>query len=289
MKTHTVGKTSITRVVEQCGLGFAPDFLFPDWDPAELEKHKELMIPQSFDVIQQRFIASIHTWVLRTPSHTILIDSCAGNGKNRPGLPRFHQLSLPFLDSLAEAAVSPESVDYVCCTHLHADHCGWNTKLIGGRWVPTFPNAKYIFSKGEYDHWSGPAGLEGYNAGVYGDSVLPVIESGQAEIVDGEAIIGNGLTFHPTPGHSPGHVAIELIDADERAIFSGDIMHQPLQVYRPDWNSRFCEHPEHARASRRWLLEKAAEERSTVFTAHFVNSSAGSVTRNGDQFDWHFV
>jgi glyoxylase-like metal-dependent hydrolase (beta-lactamase superfamily II) len=287
--THMIGNIAIRQVVEMRGPGFAPDFLFPDWDQSVLERHKALMIPNCFDEAQGRFIASIHTWVLKTEHHTILIDSCAGNDKNRPMLPRFHQLNLPFLDRLAEAGVPPESVDYVCCTHLHADHCGWNTRLLNGRWVPTFPNAKYVFSKAEYDHWSGPAGKEGFNAGVFEDSVLPVIQGGQAEIVDGEAAIGNGLTFRPTPGHSPGHVAIQLTDGGQKAIFSGDIMHQPLQVYRPDWNSTFCEHKELARTSRRWLLEQAAEDRATVFSAHFANTSAGYVTRSGDQFDWRFV
>ncbi|WP_439359135.1 MBL fold metallo-hydrolase [Bradyrhizobium sp. DASA03007] len=286
---HAIGNVAIRQVIEIRGPGFTPDFLFPDWDQSVLEKHRALMIPDCFDEAEGRFIASIHTWVLKTQHHTILIDSCAGNDKNRPMLPRFHQLNLPFLDRLAEAGVSPEQVDYVCCTHLHADHCGWNTRLLNGRWVPTFPNAKYVFSKAEYDHWSGPAGKEGFSAGVFEDSVLPVIQSGQAEIVDGEAAIGDGLTFHPTPGHSPGHVAIQLCDQGQKALFSGDIMHQPLQIFRPDWNSAFCEHEEHARASRRWLLEQAAEDRSTVFTAHFANTSAGLVTRSGDRFDWRFV
>jgi len=172
---------------------------------------------------------------------------------------------------------------------LHVDHCGWNTQLRDGRWVPTFPNAKYVFSKAEHDHWSGPAGRSGFNAGVYEDSVLPVVASGQADIIDGNGEIGNGLVLHSTPGHSPGHVAIEFAGRRRRGLFSGDIMHQPLQVFRPDWNSSFCDDPEKARASRRWLLEYAADERATVFTAHFAGSSAGRVTRRGDLFDWCFA
>jgi glyoxylase-like metal-dependent hydrolase (beta-lactamase superfamily II) len=247
------------------------------------------MVPACFDERDGRLISSIHTWVLRTRHHTILVDSCAGNHKNRPSVPRFHQLNLPFLEGLAAAGVSPESVDYVMCTHLHADHCGWNTRLLDGRWVPTFPNARYLFSKAEYEHWRGPAGKQGVNAGVYEDSVLPVVESGQAEIVDGEGSVGDGLMFHPTPGHTVGHVAIKLQSREHRAVFSGDIMHQPLQVFRPDWNSAFCEDPTRARASRRWLLEHAADTGSTVFTAHFANSSAGRITRHGNRFDWRFV
>ena len=289
MHVYRFGETSVTRVTEQRGPGFAPDYLYPDWDPQVLQQHRALMEPDCFDPLSQRFIASIHTWVVKTAHHTILIDSCAGNHKERPCLPRFHQLELPFLERLAEAGVTPESVDYVMCTHLHADHCGWNTRRLDGRWVPTFPNAKYVFSRAEYDYWLGQIGQEGFNANVFEDSVLPVIEKGQALIVEGEGLISECLFIHPTPGHSVGHLAIELLHRTQGGLFSGDIMHQPLQVFRPDWNSCFCSHPEQARASRRWLLEQAAERGLTVFTSHFANSSAGLVTRAGDHFDWRFI
>lgn len=287
--TFRLGDVTVTRVTEQCGPGFAPDFLYPDWDPAVLEAHRALMIPDCYDEARAKFIASIHTWVVRTRHHTILIDTCCGNDKERPQVARFHRLRTPFLDRLAAAGVAPEQVDYVLCTHLHADHCGWNTRLVDGRWMPTFPNARYVFSKAEHDHWSGPAGREGFNAGVFADSVLPVIASGRTELIDGSGALGDALTFHPTPGHSPGHVAVRLADGDGEGLFGGDIMHQPLQVVRPDWNSRFCADPDPARASRRWLLEEAAERAALVFTAHFANTSAGRVSRRGDAFAWRFA
>ncbi|SFO32277.1 Metallo-beta-lactamase superfamily protein [Bradyrhizobium sp. Ghvi] len=155
--------------------------------------------------------------------------------------------------------------------------------------MPTFPNARYIFSKAEQDHWTGPAGQSGFNAGVYADSVLPVIEHRQAEIIDGDGLLANGLAVHATPGHSPGHVVFELADGGEKGLFGGDIMPQPLQVFRPDWNSAFCDDPAKARASRRWLLERAADDAAKVFTAHFAASSAGFVTRNHEGFDWLFA
>ncbi|KAA2236583.1 MBL fold metallo-hydrolase [Salinarimonas soli] len=287
--TLMLGDVSVTRVTEQRGPGYTPHDLYPDWDAAVLAENRGMMIPGCYDEAAGRFIASIHTWVIRTRHHTILVDSCCGNNKHRPHIPRFHQLDTPFLNRLAAAGVTPESVDFVLCTHLHADHCGWNTRLVDGRWVPTFPNARYVFSKAEHDHWSGPAGREGFNAGVFEDSVLPVIASGQSHLIDGEGSVGDGLTFHPTPGHSPGHVAIRLRGADRQGLFAGDIMHQPLQIVRPDWNSSFCLDPEAARASRRWLLEEAAERAATVFTAHFAQSSAGVVSRRGERFDWRFA
>ncbi|MBO9195933.1 MBL fold metallo-hydrolase [Rhizobium sp. 16-449-1b] len=289
MCIHCIGDITVRKVVEQKGAGFTPEALFPEWEPSLLETYRDLMIPDCFDPAQGRFIASIHTWVVHIDNKIVLIDSCGGNHKERPSAPRFHRQNLPFLQRLAEAGVQPEDVDYVICTHLHADHCGWNTKLVDGRWVPTFPNAVYVFSKKEYDHWAGPAGNTGFNAGVFADSVLPVVESGQALMVGDDAEILPGLSLHSTPGHSVGHMAVHISSKGELGIFSGDIMHQPLQIFRPAWNTVFCEHPEDARAVRQRLLEEAADRAAVIFTAHFANTSAGRVVRHGDGFDWFFV
>ncbi len=283
--TFVIGDVTVTRVAEQHGPGFAPEFLFPDWTAEALERHRHWMMPDYFSEAEGKFIASIHTWVIRTRHHTILIDSCAGNDKQRQ-IPRFHQLNLPFLQRLRAAGVAPEEVDYVLCTHLHADHCGWNTRLENGRWVPTFPNAKYVFSKDEQQHWSGPAGAVGFNAGVYQDSVLPVIEAGQVELIDGRGEIGAGLLVEPTPGHSIGHVAFRLLSRGQEGVFSGDIMHQPIQIHQPTWNSAFCEDAELARQSRRWVLEHCAEQRALLLPAHFAGRFAGRIDRNGDGFTW---
>ncbi len=151
-ETHQIGGVSVTRVIEPFGATFAPDFLLPDWDASVLDEHRDWMIPEYYNEAEAQFIISIHTWVVRTKRQTILIDSCAGNHKHRPLFPRFDQLNLPFLDRLKDAGVSPEAVDYVLCTHLHLDHVGWNTRLQDGRWVPTFPHARYVFSRAEYEH-----------------------------------------------------------------------------------------------------------------------------------------
>ena len=284
-----LGDTRIQRVEEQFGVGFLPDFLFPDWDPAVLEEHRAWMIPACFDEGQGRFIASVHSWLIDTGKLRILIDTCGGNDKERPMLERFHRKNHPYLANLQAAGVEPEQIDYVLCTHLHADHCGWNTRLVDGRWVPTFPNARYVFSAAERDFWSGTAGQGGFNANVYEDSVLPILEAGLAEVIDGEHAVGDHLHFHPTPGHSAGHMAIRLLAGGQEAVFSGDIMHQPIQIYRPEWNSRFCEHAADARAARRWLLEHCADRNALLLPAHFAGSFAGHVSRRGDQFDWQFV
>ncbi len=153
MTTRRIGETSVTRVYESAGPGFPAQHLLPDWDPKVLEEHGTWLSPNYYEAATGKFISSIHSWVIRTKHHTILVDTCCGNGKDRPGFERFHMLNTPYLDRPAAAGVKPEEVDYVLCTHLHVDHVGWNTKLLDGRWVPTFPNAKYVFSKVERNHW----------------------------------------------------------------------------------------------------------------------------------------
>ncbi|WP_211175944.1 MBL fold metallo-hydrolase [Brasilonema sp. UFV-L1] len=291
-KTYKVGDVTITRVTEQV-INLAPEVLLPDWNPAVVQEHQDWLVPGCMDETHEHFILSIHTWVVKTQRHTILIDTASGNDKERPLNPIFHHLQLPYLERLEAAGVTPEAVDYVLLTHLHVDHVGWNTRLVDGRWVPTFPNAKYVFPKVEQDYYSSPASHNDVNIpslGVYEDSVLPVIEAGLTETISsggGEFI--DGLSFLPTPGHSIGHMSISLTSRGEEALFSGDVMHHPIQVYRPEWNSVFCEFADQARASRLWALEYAAQRGATFFSTHFPKSSAGLVTRKGDQFDWRFI
>lgn len=291
-KTYQVGDFTVTRVFEKTSTVGTPQFLFPDWDPTIVQEHEHWLVPGSMDEAHEHLIRSIHTWVVRTKHHTILVDTATGNDKERPFIPSFHHLHLPYLDRLKAIGVAPEAVDYVLFTHLHADHVGWNTQLVDNRWIPTFPNAKYIFPKAEQQFFSSSESHNEHhktNTGVYEDSVLPIIEAGQAEMIDisgGELL--DGIAFHPTPGHTIGHMAISLTSLGQSALFGGDVMHHPLQVYHPKWNTVFCEFAEQARASRLWTLEYAAERRAIYFSGHFAESSAGFVTRKGDRFQWRF-
>ena len=125
---------------------------------------------------------------------------------------------------------------------------------------------------------------------VYDDSVRPVIEAGLAKriAVNGEEVL-EGISFIPTPGHSIDHASIRLTSRGEQALFAGDVMHHPLQVYEPTLNSCFCEFPEAALRSRDFVLEDAAERGATVFTTHFAQSSVGRISRTGDRFSWQFI
>src|SRR5262249_14996882 len=229
----------------------------------------------------------------RTGRHTVLLDSCGGNHKERPGFPRFHQLQTPFLQRLRAAGVAPDQIDIVLCTHLHADHVGWNTILVDGRWVPTFSNARYLFSRPEDeigDPRRNPAADANLLRGTaYRDSVLPVIEAGRAVLVDGEHAIDDDLTIVPAPGHTPGHVAIWLANSAGCALFCGDALHHALQVHAPHWNSTFCELPEVARRTRRSLLERSEERRAAVFPGHFGAPHVVRIRAAGREFAPQFV
>lgn len=288
MMIHKIGDVSVIRVEET--ILREPHELFPDFRFECLEPHLNWMAPHCYDPEEKEFLASVHSWVIRTRHHTILVDACTGNHKERPAWPRFHQLDHPYLERLKAAGVAPGDVDFVMCTHLHVDHVGWNTRLVDGRWVPTFPNAKYIFSQREHDYWNPDLNKATQAFGpVFRDSILPVIEAGQALIVDNGFELDDQIQIFPTPGHSPGHLAIRLTSAGQKGIFSGDVMHQPLQVYYPEWNSRYCINPELARRTRRNLLEHCVDTGITLFPAHFCFPHAGRIQSYGKGFAFKFV
>jgi glyoxylase-like metal-dependent hydrolase (beta-lactamase superfamily II) len=286
---YTVGDVTITRVLEKLIDVLTPEYLFPEWDPGAVREHQEWMPPACWDDSRQHVVLSSHTWVIKSRTHTILIDTGIGNDKKRR-LTAFDHLNEPYLERLAAVGVAPEAVDYVLLTHLHTDHVGWNTRFLNGRWVPTFPNAKYVFPKVEDEYFSGPEGGDRPNFALYEDSVLPIVDAGQAEMIgaDGGEFI-DGLVFNPTPGHSVGHMSISLRSHGEESLFGGDVMHLPVQVYRPNWSSVFSADPERGRLSRLWALERVTQRNAIFFSSHFPGSSAGLVGRDDGQFSWHWL
>jgi glyoxylase-like metal-dependent hydrolase (beta-lactamase superfamily II) len=202
-----IGNLEVLRIEESHGPGFSPQMMFPDLPQDALERHRSWMVPRYYNPQLNAFVSSIHTWLVRTPHHTVLIDTCVGNHKDRPEFPRFNQLDVPWLDRLAAAGVAPEHVDFVMCTHLHVDHVGWNTRLDNGRWVPTFPSAKYLFGRREFEHWT-DEGAPAIGGRVIQDSVLPIVEAGLSHLVDDGYCLDDTLTVEPTHGHTAGHVMI---------------------------------------------------------------------------------
>ncbi len=287
MNERQVGAVRVTRIEEMLGLGFFARDFFPDFDEAVFAEQLPWLAPKFYDPDSGKMRSSNHCWVLRTGRHTILIDTCNGNHKNRPGIPRFHMLNTPWLKRLERAGLTPEEVDFVLCTHLHSDHIGWNTQLQDGRWVPTFPNAHYVMARREHDFWiehaKAPGTAEVWKE-AYKDSVLPVVEAGKAVFVDDGHQIDDCLTLNPAPGHTPGHIRIEMRSEGKLAVFSGDILHSPVQMPLWRWNSSFCEDPVRARQSRHDLLAFCAEERALLLPTHFAEPHAATVKVKGDGF-----
>jgi glyoxylase-like metal-dependent hydrolase (beta-lactamase superfamily II) len=285
--TAQIGAATITRIEESYEPNFEARTFFPDWRDEIVAEHLHWMAPDHFEPATGWIKLSVHSWLIEIGGRTILIDTCIGNHKPRPARPKWHQLNTPYLDRLKAAGVRPEQVDMVMCTHLHVDHVGWNTRLDNGRWVPTFPNARYVFSKADYDHFraidsdpqTGPA-----SHGSFRDSVLPVVEAGLAQMVEGTQAIEEFLAVEPAPGHTPGHVVIKLASQSRQAFFCGDAIHHALQVYHPTWNSFACLDQEAARRTRRKLLEDCAGSGALLMPQHFGAPHLCHVEADGDGF-----
>jgi glyoxylase-like metal-dependent hydrolase (beta-lactamase superfamily II) len=285
MTVRKIGNATIEKVEEICGAGFKPARMFPKFDQEAFDAQKGWMVPNHVEPGSDRLVGSVHTWVVKTGKHTILIDTCLGNHKDRHN-PGWNKLNTPFLERLQACGCHPDSVDFVMCTHLHVDHVGWNTRLENGRWVPTFMNAKYLFAKREYAHWETEHKTKGLetNGGSFDDSVLPVVDAGKAVMIDSDHQPDPLLTIKDYPGHTPGSIAINLKDGGRQACFSGDIMHHPIQVYHPDWSSQFCSDQDLSAKSRRKLLEDCSESGALLCPAHFPGANAGFITPQGNAF-----
>lgn len=283
-----IGNYKVTRIGE-INPQIPLNILLPRIQEELLEKQFSWMVPRHYDPKTGLAPLSIHSWLLKTPHHKILIDTCAGNHKQRTREEQadFANLDTPYLEILEAAGASPADIDFVLCTHLHVDHVGWNTKLKNGAWVPTFPNAKYLFSKTDYDYWNieNRLGADPHpNDGPFEDSVLPIVQAGQAELVDKEYHIEDQVVIQPNPGHSPGHITLLVGKGDNEGLFSGDIMHHPIQVYHPNWSSCFCEIPEMARQTRHKLLESCADKPTIILPAHFAAPHAVRIVSNKTGF-----
>jgi glyoxylase-like metal-dependent hydrolase (beta-lactamase superfamily II) len=225
----------------------------------------------------------IQSYVLRTKHHTILVDTCVGNHKNRPTRPMWHMKSDDnWMTSLAAAGLRVEDIDYVMCTHLHVDHVGWNTRLENGRWVPTFPNAKYLFADREFAHW------EAQNAKAevfpFTDSVLPVVAAGQAQLVSSALEFNDHIRLMPTPGHTPDHYAVVIGKGRDEAVITGDLIHSPLQARHTELSMHVDTDPEQAGRTRRTFLERYCDTDTVCCTAHFPSPSRARVKRWGEGF-----
>ena len=272
----SVGNVTITSVIE-LESPIPGEAVIPSAN-AEAVKTHPWLVPH-FATEDGLLHLRIQLLVVESQGRRIAIDTCLGNDKPRTN-DFFNNLQMPFLADLEAAGFPRESFDAVVCTHLHVDHVGWNTMLVDGEWVPTFPNARYLIGRVESEHWDAYGVHE--DGDVYGDSVRPVIEAGLVDLVEFGHHVTDEVVMEPTPGHSPGHQSVHIISGGAEALITGDVMHHPVQSCEPDWESSFDSDVGHARATRRALLARYAGTDVLVIGTHFAGPGAGHIVADGD-------
>jgi glyoxylase-like metal-dependent hydrolase (beta-lactamase superfamily II) len=282
-----IGDITIHRIVEDVA-PFVP-FLtfFPDLAPETLAEHAHWLAPRAYDPASGKIVLTFQSYLIETKHHVVLVDTCVGNDKVRPMRPMWHQMkSQRYMANLKAAGFAPEDVDYVCCTHLHGDHVGWNTRLENGRWVPTFPAARYLFSEKETAYWTEQARLDPEKCPWIIDGVLPIMEAKRADLVTNKHAVSEIVRFRPTPGHTIDHVAIEVGKARADALFVGDAVHSPLQMLMPALGMMSDFDRALGSKTRQALFDELADGPTLCCTAHFPEPSVGRVKRKGAAFEF---
>ncbi|WP_417518229.1 MBL fold metallo-hydrolase [Minwuia sp.] len=290
-----IGEVRVTRVME-LQAERTPDFGYADLTTDDILR--ESWLKPHFATEEGKLISCVQAFVVEAGGRRIIVDTCVGNDKKR-GNPNWNMLHGPFLEHLAGAGFPPDSIDVVLCTHLHVDHVGWNTILIDGKWVPTFPNATYLFGRAEWDHWSreiieevrGDITRETAEAvinvaDVNNDSIRPVIDAGLHQLVEPDHVVTPEVRLEPTPGHTPGHVSVVIESGGQKAVITGDLMHHPIQCAMPHVASKFDHDAQAARDTRRDFMQRHQGEDTLVLGTHFAAPTAGHFTPHGDV--WRF-
>jgi glyoxylase-like metal-dependent hydrolase (beta-lactamase superfamily II) len=286
-----IGSVEVARVLDGYLLGETAQGFFPDFDREALKPHERWLCPTHYDDESGRVPMPVYSWLIRLGDKNVLIDTCLGNDKVRPDKSEMHLLNTRYLERMADFGLRPEQIDFVLYTHLHVDHVGWNTRLENGRWVPTFPNARYVLSRTEYEAAKTEAAHPDclpWIKNVFADSIQPIVETGKATLVDGSQGLLDELTLHPSPGHSPGHMCIGLRSQGRLAVFVGDLLHTPIQVPLWSWSTRYCWNLQLAAQSRRELFEFCAAENALVLPAHFEAPHVGRIRKANDTFSIDF-
>ena len=275
-----VGEVTVTKIVELEVTG-GSRFILPQATYEEVLPISWLQ--PDFADERGRLKMSIHALVVETPTRRILVDTCLGNDKENRRIPTWNKLQTSFLSDLAAAGYPRQAIDTVVCTHLHVDHVGWNTTRESDRWVPTFPNARYLMGRIEYAHWMSQRERDEMIA-VLADSVAPVWDAGLVDLVETDHRICDEVSLVPTPGHTPGHVSVRLASQSEAALITGDFMHHPCQIARPGWSSTADSDPKWARQTREQMLSNLADTPTLVIGTHFAGRTAGHIVRDSDAF-----
>jgi glyoxylase-like metal-dependent hydrolase (beta-lactamase superfamily II) len=276
MQHWKIGDVRVTKLVE-IEMTSRGTWILPDATPENLAG--ETWLQPHFANDEGKIVMSIHSLLVESQGRRILVDTCVGNDKER-NIPNWSRRQGPYLDDLEEAGFAPDSIDAVLCTHLHIDHVGWNTRLEDGRWVPSFPGARYLFSRTEYDWWV--AHDDEAFGPVIQDSVKPVFDAGLVDLVESDHLLTDEVRLESTPGHTPGHVSVHIASRGEEAVITGDLMHHPVQCAHPDWGSSADVDPDAALRTRRDFLKRYADRPVLVLGTHFATPTAGHIVRDGE-------
>ena len=280
MQKWQIGDVTVTKIVELETCGGA-SWILPDATPAAC-REIEWLHPEFMDEAGElRF--SVHALVIEIGARTIVVDTCVGNDKDRMPYKDWHKLQTAFLADFAAAGFDPASVDCVLCTHLHVDHVGWNTMLVDGEWIPTFPNARYLVARDEFDYFS-RTDIEAFNQQVFGDSVAPIERAGLLDLVETNHSVCDEVTLVPTLGHTPGHVSIQINSQGEQGLITGDFVHHPCQMARLDWGSAADLDVDRADQTRRQVFAEYADTPTLIIGTHFAGATAGHILREGDVY-----
>ncbi len=280
MQSWKIGDVRITRLQEQQPV-WPGTMITANATADTLKAEREWLNPFIDDT--GKILLSIHALLVESEGRRIIVDTCVGNDKPRPNFKDFNMLHTPFLADLEKAGVARDSVDTVVCTHLHLDHVGWNTMLVNGRWQPTFPKARYMMCQREWEHWSKFDGLADFKLPIE-DSVRPVIEAGQAELVEPGHRLTGEVWLEPTPGHTPGHTSVRISSRGENAVITGDMIHHPIQVAHPEWVCEFDTDPAMASDTRKKFVERYCDQPVHVIGTHFAGPTSGHIVRRSGKF-----
>jgi len=279
MNSWQVGNIKITRVVEMQVTG-GSRFILPQAIPETILPMQWLQ-PHFADE-QGKLIMSIHALVIETADRKMIVDTCIGNDKKR-NIANWSNLQLPFLEDLQKAGYDRFEIDTVMCTHLHVDHVGWNTMLMDGEWIPTFPNAEYLMGKKEYEYWHN-AEPDQLNEGLLEDSVKPVFDAGLVKLVPMDFEVCEGIYFEATPGHTPGHVSIHIESQGQHALITGDSFHHPCQIEKVQWSSSADYDQAASKQTRESLLTKYGDSNVLIIGTHFATPTAGYLQKKGSTY-----
>jgi len=279
--TWSFGDVTVTRVIDTQG-PFSAARAFPGAPLEEMDKAAAWLVPHFYDPVGKNLLFNYQSYVVKTPRRTVVMEFGYGNDKQR-GNPLMNMRKGPYLENLAAAGVKLDQVDFVLASHFHTDHVGWASRLVDGKWVPTFPKARYLFNKAELDGMTGGGlGPDPGTKVAYEDSIKPVLDAGRADIIEGGFDIGDGVQVLFSPGHTQGHQSMSIESRGKRAILCGDILHNPIEVRFPEWEVLFDRDKEAGKAVRRKFCDQYTDTDVTIFAAHFGGPTAGKIVSGKD-------